>query len=83
MTREEAKQMFRDDINSQGRHRAVLTKVDKIYDSIEQDANQRVIEILKKINTFKDLGELLDYTFWKIKQLERMSSKEIKINQHM
>ncbi len=36
MTREEAKQMFRDDKNSQGCYKAVLTKIDKIYDEFEK-----------------------------------------------
>jgi len=40
MTREEAKQMFRDDKNSQGCYKAVLTKVDKIYDAFEEQIKQ-------------------------------------------
>ena len=40
MTREEAKQMFRDDKNSQGCYKAVLTKIDKIYDAFEEQMRQ-------------------------------------------
>ena len=35
MTREEAKQLFRDDKNSYGQTRAPMTKLDAIFDSIE------------------------------------------------
>jgi len=34
--REAAKQMFRDDKNSQGCYRSVMTKIDKIYDSLDE-----------------------------------------------
>ena len=37
MTREEAKQMFREDKDSYGKPRAVMTKIDKIYDDFEQE----------------------------------------------
>ena len=40
MTREEAKKMFRDDKNSQGCYKAVLTKIDKIYDAFEEQIKQ-------------------------------------------
>jgi len=38
--REAAKQMFRDDKNSQGCYRSVMTKIDKIYDSLDEALNQ-------------------------------------------
>jgi len=34
--REAAKQMFRDDKNSQGCYKSVMTKIDKICDSIDE-----------------------------------------------
>lgn len=46
MTREEAKQMFRDDKNSQGCYKAVLTKIDWIYDSFEKE--QRELDYLEE-----------------------------------
>ena len=38
--REAAKQMFRDDKNSQGCYRSVMTKIDKIYDSLDEALKQ-------------------------------------------
>ena len=35
MTREEAKQMFRDDLDSYGKPKAIMKKIDKIYDDFE------------------------------------------------
>jgi hypothetical protein len=46
MTREEAKQMFRDDKNSQGCYKAVLTKIDWIYDAFEKE--QRDLDELEE-----------------------------------
>lgn len=46
------------------------TKKD-IIEFAENYANLRVIEELEKINNFDDLGELADYTFWKIKELKQ------------
>ena len=37
MTREEAKDLFRMDRDAYGKPKAVMTKLDKIYDSIEED----------------------------------------------
>jgi len=44
MDREEAKQMFRDDKNSQGCYKTVLTKVDKIYDTFEAQNKKLLID---------------------------------------
>ena len=38
MTREEAKQMFRDDKNSYGAYKAVMSKINKIYDDFENES---------------------------------------------
>lgn len=35
MTREQAKEMFRSDIDAYGKPRAIMSKIDKIYDSFE------------------------------------------------
>lgn len=39
--REAAKQMFRDDKNSQGCYRSVITKIDKIYDSLQSELKEK------------------------------------------
>jgi len=44
--REAAKQMFRDDKNSQGCYRSVMTKIDMIYDNFELLMNKEVVEAL-------------------------------------
>ena len=36
MTREEVKQMFRDDVDSFGKPRAIMTKIDAIYNSLDK-----------------------------------------------
>jgi hypothetical protein len=43
MTREEAKELFRNDKNSQGCYKAVLTKVDAIFDSLEKEPVKDVV----------------------------------------
>lgn len=52
MDREEAKQMFREDKNSQGCYKAVLTKVDKIYDAFEAQHKKLLIDFF---NTLYDV----------------------------
>jgi len=39
ITREEAKQMFKNDVDAYGRPRKIMTKIDIIYDAIEQQVN--------------------------------------------
>jgi len=43
MTREDAKKMFKDDKNSQGCYKAVLTKIDAIYDDFEKTLDSAII----------------------------------------
>ncbi len=53
MDREEAKQMFRDDKNSQGCYKAVLTKVDKIYDTFEAQNKKLLIDFFNSLYDVK------------------------------
>jgi hypothetical protein len=43
MTRDEAKDLFRNDKNFQGCYQAVLTKVDMIFDAFEKDCPHKVV----------------------------------------
>lgn len=40
MTREEAKQMFREDKDAYGKARGVMGKIDKIYDDFEKELKE-------------------------------------------
>ena len=60
MTREEAKQMFRDDKNSQGCYKAVLTKIDKIYDAFEEHINKGQTLPIDSVSNQREL--LIDFT---------------------
>lgn len=60
MTREEAKQMFRDDKNSQGCYKAVLTKIDKIYDAFEE--NKTIGQTLPIDSVVLPKGTLCDHS---------------------
>jgi len=55
MTREEAKQMFRKDKNGYGCYKAVLTKIDKVYDDFEKNytPNLGSEDIIKMANEHK------------------------------
>ena len=59
MTREEAKQEFRSDKNSQGCYKAVLTKIDLIYDSFEKqerdldDLEEDLHKLNDKLESYK------------------------------
>ena len=46
MTREEAKEMFRNDKDSYGKPKAIMSKIDKIFDDFEEEKE----EIYKMIN---------------------------------
>lgn len=62
MTREQAKDLFRNDYNSYGKPKAIMAKVDKVYDVVEareaeiaawkkayQDQRDKLLEIVKII----------------------------------
>lgn len=69
--REAAKQMFRDDKNSQGCYRSVMTKIDKVYDSIDKIVNEKDnrIETLEfQKGNFKSV---LDYTEKQLKAKDK------------
>ena len=59
MTREEAKQMFRDDKNSQGCYRSVMTKLNKIYDSLDEE-----LERIKNLKIPDVSGSDLEADYW-------------------
>lgn len=50
MTREEAKELFRKDKDSYGKPKAVMSKLDKIYDDFEKELLFKDREILYLIN---------------------------------
>jgi hypothetical protein len=63
INRERAKQMFRDDKNSQGCYKSVLTKIDLIYDSIiDVDYKSNHEKLIKKLN--KCDSDVLDYIIY-------------------
>lgn len=49
MTREEAKSLFRNDKDSYGKPKSIMTKIDLIYDEFEKE-KQELITPLKKLN---------------------------------
>ena len=76
MTREEAKQMFRDDKDSYGKPRAIMSKIDKIYDDFEAENKQTIGSNLDLDKLGAEVDELLqsidegkiDVTAWLIEQ---------------
>lgn len=55
MTREEAKNLFRNDKDSYGKPKAVMSKIDQIYDDFEKEMENRfTIEEIKKYVTSRD-----------------------------
>ena len=76
MTREEAKELIRNDKDSFGKPRAIMTKLDKIYDSLESDSfhlerttmNQEQLELLAEDtvqlmihNDMHEAAQLIEY----------------------
>lgn len=55
MTREEAKQMFREDKDAYGKPRAIMTKIDKIFDEMEEKFTiEEIKNYLIKSDSFGD-----------------------------
>jgi len=44
MTREEAKQLFREDKDAYGKPKAIMTKIDKIYDEFESELIRQLVK---------------------------------------
>lgn len=47
ISREQAKELFRNDRDAYGKPRAIMSKIDKIYDSIEEHNNEKLDEFEK------------------------------------
>jgi hypothetical protein len=54
MNREQAKQMFRDDKDAYGKPKAVMSKIDKIYDEFEQENG-----VTKYVNVH--IGDMIEW----------------------
>lgn len=60
MNREKAKQMFKDDKDAYGKPRAIMAKIDKIFDEFEGEKGDLQSDINNKLSSLKNLISLVD-----------------------
>lgn len=60
MNRDEAKEMFKEDKDSYGKPKAIMSKIDKIFDGFETEKEDLQSDINNKLSPLKNLISLID-----------------------
>jgi len=73
MTREEAKEMFRNDKDSYGKPRGVMGKIDKIYDEFEGEslAKAHVEKVFEKDYDYIEVYRYLFGRWWYVRTISK------------
>jgi len=76
MTREAAKQMFRDDKDAYGKPRSVMRKIDAIYDAIEKQKTTQTSELRKLYKRIVGRDKLHDSDDYFIEEITKIFHDE-------